>query len=382
VAFRRTFAEVCRTRSLLFVGTSLSDPYFLGLFDEGQELLGPAPHCHYAFMVRGTVDASFLERRLGIRAVEFDSFDEITRRVADLGQAFDCRTRSGPAWTFMTPAPTPTSLPSQICVHLGSAPTALPDGHCLALGSGHRNGRARLSRSVKSTLKQIGRQPYSSQVDSLPAVVPTSTIPTRTPTISPVFLVVARGSDGPGYRDARILAKAMELTLDAVLETGASILHATVWAAGRHRHSPVYVSLLQMLRGYLQWTRVHASERIALHIHVADPATRILLTGGRVNVLEWLSSTDIRFWLEIWMTESQVQRYLVHYQAGTTLRRVLTEHDVYVGWAVAVLPKPHDGFVAQQASDIPIALTLEAFGVFQGSTLRVGPPEFLISLSG
>ena len=39
--FRRCFAELFRTRSFLFLGSGLSEPYFVSLFDEIIELTGP-----------------------------------------------------------------------------------------------------------------------------------------------------------------------------------------------------------------------------------------------------------------------------------------------------------------------------------------------------
>jgi hypothetical protein len=48
VGFRRAFSEVFRSRSLLFIGSGLSEGYFENLFDEVLELQGALPHLHYA----------------------------------------------------------------------------------------------------------------------------------------------------------------------------------------------------------------------------------------------------------------------------------------------------------------------------------------------
>ena len=70
LVFRRAFSEVFRARSLLFVGTSLSDPDFLDLFDEILELHGLNPHPHFALLQQGTADTRMLSERLQIRCIE------------------------------------------------------------------------------------------------------------------------------------------------------------------------------------------------------------------------------------------------------------------------------------------------------------------------
>jgi SIR2-like domain len=52
--FRRTFAEVVRRRSLLFLGSGLAESYLLDLFGEIIELYGRAAHPHYAVARRDT----------------------------------------------------------------------------------------------------------------------------------------------------------------------------------------------------------------------------------------------------------------------------------------------------------------------------------------
>lgn len=55
--FRRAFAEVFRDRSLWFLGSSLTEPYFLDLFGEILEMSGPNPYRHYCFVRQGEADA-------------------------------------------------------------------------------------------------------------------------------------------------------------------------------------------------------------------------------------------------------------------------------------------------------------------------------------
>ena len=72
VHFRRAFAEIYRSRSLLFVGSGLRDSYLLDLFGEALELLGTIGHFHYALVPKGEVDGDFLKRRLQILPIEYN----------------------------------------------------------------------------------------------------------------------------------------------------------------------------------------------------------------------------------------------------------------------------------------------------------------------
>jgi SIR2-like protein len=64
--FRRSFAELFRTRSLLFLGSGLAEPYFMMLFDEIIELTGPPAQPHFAFVEEGRVDPEFLRSQYHI----------------------------------------------------------------------------------------------------------------------------------------------------------------------------------------------------------------------------------------------------------------------------------------------------------------------------
>lgn len=58
--FRRCFAELFRTRSLLFLGSGLTEHYFRSLFDEIIKLTGPPPHPHFALVPEGALDPQFM----------------------------------------------------------------------------------------------------------------------------------------------------------------------------------------------------------------------------------------------------------------------------------------------------------------------------------
>ncbi len=64
--FRRAFAELYRSRSLLFLGFDLSQSHFRTLFDDIVGSGGVPRHLHHAFVEEGTLDADFMRRRYRI----------------------------------------------------------------------------------------------------------------------------------------------------------------------------------------------------------------------------------------------------------------------------------------------------------------------------
>jgi hypothetical protein len=77
--FRRCFGEIFNTRSFLFLGTSLKEDYFLNLFGEALDLCGPSAVPHFAFTMRGEVDAKFLADQMNITVCEFDDWTTLPK---------------------------------------------------------------------------------------------------------------------------------------------------------------------------------------------------------------------------------------------------------------------------------------------------------------
>ena len=78
--FRRAFAEVYRRRSLLFLGSGISEPYLINLFSEIRHHYGSNRRPHFAFVKRDgnkEDDYRFMELRLGIVPILYDCHDEL-----------------------------------------------------------------------------------------------------------------------------------------------------------------------------------------------------------------------------------------------------------------------------------------------------------------
>ena len=87
--FRRAFAEVFRSRSMLFVGSGLREPYFREMFSEILEIYGPCSQPHYAFVKKGEVDPEFMATRFQTFVVEYEDHPTVEQWLKDLASAVE-----------------------------------------------------------------------------------------------------------------------------------------------------------------------------------------------------------------------------------------------------------------------------------------------------
>ncbi len=80
-SFRRAFAEVFRSRSLLFLGSGLGDRYLMDLFGQIIELVGPSPHPHFAIAPRGEFQLDLLQRDFGIWVHEISGHPKLPTTI-------------------------------------------------------------------------------------------------------------------------------------------------------------------------------------------------------------------------------------------------------------------------------------------------------------
>jgi hypothetical protein len=94
VHFRRCFGEVFRSRSFLFLGSSLTEQYFLNLFSEVLDLIGPSAVPHFAFTKKDPHnDAQFLADQMNITVCEFEDWSELPVWLSRLKGAIDSPAR-------------------------------------------------------------------------------------------------------------------------------------------------------------------------------------------------------------------------------------------------------------------------------------------------
>jgi len=139
--------------------------------------------------------------------------------------------------------------------------------------------------------------------------------------------------------------------------------------------------LAEIVRAWGRWQRTVSpsakSSLRTLSLHVINPAALFELTSGRVDVVELLTSTDVRFWLEITSSEGQlVDREPLFRPETETISKLAKSLHLNLDtctWEVEPAPDVPNAKSAKSEQRYSIApeSTIREAGVLPGSTLRV-----------
>ena len=343
VHFRRAFAEVLRTRSLLFLGCGLDDPHLVGLFEETLALTGRPPFPHYAvlFEENGSAERQWaLRNRLALTPVVLPRFRDLPTLLDALAERAAAPRPQVARWSVaFPPVGSATEDGTLLEIVRGRLPSSIPAGSCLAVSAGRggdatRGVRPFFSSSIRGLLGRLG-------IDdgSLPGME------TGEALLVPghdVIVAFARSSDlGKRGRDARLISTATESMLDLASKQGFRTVNAQLLAAGRGAPFPGRVALAQMLRGYSRWHARHRRKRVDLRIHVVDPQLLAELSANRIDLLEMLDVKTTRFWTEVAEGTASSHRDLHYLPPSTTLNDLAA--GLYTdrgGWRAVVYPSP------------------------------------------
>jgi len=141
--FRRAFAELHRSRSLLFLGSGLREGYFRDLFGEVIGLYGPSPHAHFAVMPEREADCELLERHFGIWVHTISDHPELPKVLEDLAARIGHRPRQV-RWRFGSAE---SSRSGGLSIVRGELPH-LAERECLVFSAGGGPIRTRSVRSA------------------------------------------------------------------------------------------------------------------------------------------------------------------------------------------------------------------------------------------
>jgi len=366
--FRRCFAEVFNTRSFLFLGSSLKEDYFLNLFGEVLDLCGPSAVPHFAFAKRGTIDVDFLADQMNITVCEFSEkggFNDLTEWLKLLGDAIDKPQARSIKWSFAGP-----SDETELKIVYGSQPVDLPKGAVAAF---------------TARCKPDGDDPEK----TFP-VVPQD-FERRLRGVKPE----KKGDHVFWYRDQRVYAAtarlkdkdddnavhqaALEL-LTKVTEDNEDIrtVHLKLSATGG-TVPPIY-GFMEVVRTFGEWRRqrIRDNQRVLNMVLYVESEVQLMLTSGRIDIRELLTSEFLRFWAVVSSPDQEPVRRSLHHRAGTKLKTVLEELKVPPGskqWFVSVCPSSRKKDPSPDKKDIrpsvceisPLSLT--QIGVAFGSIL-------------
>jgi len=376
--FRRAFAEVFRSRSILFVGSNLSEEYFRSLFDEIIEFQGANPTNHFALMKRGAVDREFLLYNYQIRVVEYEEHSDLPGMLSDLTASIREERPRPTGWSYSFLEGTKAqevNPPPSVVIRRRRLPKPT-EGECLLLSAGIRERRAVLGNKVQDSLREMfpdetfdelsGRtvqlleEPYLWQHKKLP-----------------IFFLAARSSE-KDERDARIIKASVGSALKEISQKYHSV-EAMLLASGPERVFPPFVALVEMIRGL---TSVFNDGGLdpkfkSFSINVIDSGVIQLIRSGKLNLQELLLVGLFRIGVEVWRSENEVLRLSELISENTEINEIRARYYVPErGWLFMVEPSPTGRKEFQPNADANGNggdEQAKALGLFPGATLRFYP---------
>lgn len=360
--FRRAFAEVFRNRSLLFLGSGLSESYLLDLFGEVLEMYGPSTRPNYALMRRGEVDPEFMLARFHTEVCEYDDHAELPGMLDSLADAIAARSYGQDRWSWRIDPPTAAAAADFTIVR--GAPRLPGAGECLIVSGGERNGQVFFGEEVEAVLRPIGvRSGIRPKLVSRPL----------TELRAEPLVFAALAVEPTRTRDLRSVFDVCRVIFAELDERSVQRVVLQQVYSGQRARFPDWLALAQVVRAYGYWRRSRPESRFAVELRVWQPSILHELASGRLDVLELLVSEDIRFWVEIVEPGGTVERRLFHesplFELAALFDRVELPLD---GWTVEVVPSPSPSDVAQEAVSVQ-QLTLVELGVVPGSALVLRP---------
>ena len=379
--FRRAFAEVFRHRSLFFLGSGLRENYIQELLGEALELYGPTSRPHFAILPRGEVDPGFLLARFQIVVVEYDREppeqrgSTVIRWLRRLGDAVAAQRVLANTWSFGEPCTTDERC-ARLEIVRGPLPQHAEAGDCIVISAGGalRDERFFVSESLRPTLAAwCGGAPPRPTAHAGGLVARYGT--------APAFAARARRPD-EDRKDLTCIRAAM-LALFDLASREFHTLRAQLIAVGRdedaprspahsERPYPARFSFIQVVRAWGEWLRANPESRTRLVLHVMDETVLRELSSGRLDVVELLHCSDLRFWTEI-EDAGSLQRRSFHCDPQTTLERIAGELCLHAeSWTFELVPHTSVEPDATRARSVAqcAARTLDALGVVPGSTLH------------
>ena len=376
--FRRAFAEVFRQRSLLFLGSGISETYLQELFGEVLELFGPSTRPHYALLPDGEVDPDFMLSRFQIIVATYtrDQHEQVVENLRNLRQAVKHDGNRQAAWSWRSAASLAGSTGHGPELKIVQAPLPLSwpgPGHCLVVSAGGSGHSFFFSPGIQRILPgwgvQLNQQPELAEEPESAKYIgvfypkaPVYAVRARTETneralssiYTATYLVLRKAAAEPEHKCVNM----------QLIATGSVDSH------GRRPFPPRF-SLVEMVRAYAQWRRENPDAVCDVVIHIIDPAVSREIASGRIDISELLNCRDIRFWAEVVLDSGELDRRLFQCMPDVKLRKVVGDMNLSPDfWTVAVTPPPLFEEPKPQPTNSLLSSSLTELGVIPGSTLH------------
>jgi hypothetical protein len=386
IHFRRAFAEVFRQRSLLFLGSGISETYLQDLFGEVLELFGPSTRPHYALLPEGAVDPDFMLSRFQITVTTYtvatdrkDPHQQVVENLRNLKQAVERNGERQAAWSWSSAASLAGATGGGPGLKIVRAPLPLSPpgpGHCLVVSAGGSRRSFFFSPGIQRVLPGWGVQP-----NQQPEVAEKPEEAKYIGVFSPkaqVYAVRARTE-----ASERALSSIYTATLLVLCKAAAEPEHrcinmhliagGSVESHGRRPFPPRF-SLVEMVRAYAAWRRENPDAVCDVAIHIIDEAVSREIASGRIDISELLNCRDIRFWAEIVLDSGELDRRLFQCMPEEQLGKIVGDMNLSPDlWKVDVTPPPFFEEPPQKIEPL-LSSSLRELGVVPGSTLHFRRP--------
>jgi hypothetical protein len=384
--FRRCFAELFRTRSFLFLGSGLAEPYFVSLFDEIIELTGPPVRPHFALIPEGDTDPEFMRQRYHIICNTYpkDAHQTVTEWLKAFSRHLHGERARPALWGFRAQTQTTFSghdLTDNFRVVRASmpSPSALAEGEAIAISCGrgeNPDAKNEIDRRRGVPLCSDAGRRILERKDLTPDWGSDWVVRWTDPKRS--YGVVARELNTGSrlledQRSPEVIRTSFKDFLSIARSAKIRKAHLQLLAAGPERSFEPWISLVQMARAYGEWFRendIGAKDAIIATVYVVDRGVIALMEGGYVDLARELQGTPIHVNIEVIDSTRRGDRY-----------HMLVDTDKTIGSLVGVLRAQRKPFVyafptpTKQFSPKPLdeisKLSVREFGLVSGSTLVV-----------
>jgi hypothetical protein len=383
--FRRAFAEVFRQRSLLFLGAGLQESYLQELFGEVLEFYGSAARPHYAFVQQGEVDPAFMLARFQIVVVEYPKGEHglVQQWLDRLAQRIDRPAQAPVSWCWgrIETSDAHWSSVPELEVVRGPLPTTPRPAECLAVSAGGSGQRFFFSDGIRQVMRAWGvKEPLRPSRVLLPYLCEFGN--------SGVYGTRARAEgdlrnlscvyDASLALFEHVAPRARCIRMQLLSTGGVDKFDATV---PRYELSnfPERFSFIQTLRAWAAWRTAHPGPACRLVLHVVLESVYQDIASGRIDVLELLGCTDLRFFAEVVQDGGEIERRLFQTTAHLTLAAIAADLQLpAMQWQVKVTPPPafDDRWFDLDAQTLQ--QTLQTMGVVPGSTLHFRQAEGML----
>jgi hypothetical protein len=362
--FRRTFAELFRRRSLLFIGSGLQEDYIVSLFSEIVHHHGLGSLPHFALFNRETqVDEWFLRTKLGINVLRYPNHSALPDRLERIAKAARWSHRLSDD-TSAVPVPSEDAIPNEVGYYVGGSrnplrvrcvfsPLPTPDStqqQASIVSVGRWENKPLLGPQARGHLRRARSEGLLNEAVEIewwrPLTAKASYV-FRFGEKSPIFAVAARRRDVHGRqhdrRDLRIIGDALSAALMAVEKAGYTTVFLAAIAAGEKSGLHPVHSFAQSLRGIFAFSKLSTGRLADIRFHLVDARVWALVTSGKLSVAQLLSSEVLPFEVEVHDSEGGIENLRVMLPGIPSINEVLRHTRLSrKHWKILISPPPTD----------------------------------------